>query len=97
MLAGVNRMTIVVIIGRVAEHISENARVVEVQRPSKNDHGDFERYFLNVRYWNGAKTCALMQLKDGTAVCLKGRLEVDGELGVYVLVEQIDYPFGREL
>jgi len=53
---------------------------------------DYNASKLPLLYWTRDESAILMSPKEGTFVVVRGRIESDKEIGLYVLVEQLDMP-----
>ena len=80
-------MNFIFLFGRLRGKLDERTRVMEVMRPESC--GDSDNLMLPCRYWTLTGNCVLTSINEGTLVAIRGRIECDKEIGIYVLVEQI--------
>lgn len=80
----------VMVIGLIDEVISDNTRFLRVQRPYRNIHGEFVEDKFPIRYWTRATNNYFMSMKLGTLIGVRGRLEVDETVGVFILCDFLE-------
>ena len=80
-------MNFIFLFGRLQKSIDERTRYLEVTRPESC--GDAENLMIPCRYWTLTNNCVLTSINEGTLVSIRGRIECDDVIGIYVLVEQV--------
>lgn len=87
----INVLNQVVMVGRITGEIKESflgeKKVVSielsVQRPYKNENGEYETDIIPVTLWDGIAQNVMEYCNTGDLVGVKGRLQVnDGNLGI---------------
>lgn len=81
-------MNFVSLLGRIKGKKDDKTVYLEVSRPENGE--DIDNLLIPCRYWTQSNTCLLTSLSDGTLVVVKGRLDQDKQLGMYVIVEEIN-------
>lgn len=81
-------MNFVSLLGRIRGKKDEKTVLIEVSRP-ENDI-EAENLFIPCRYWTQSNACLLTSLSEGTLIVVKGRLDQDKDIGMYVIVEEIN-------
>ena len=81
-------MNFVSLLGRIKGKKDDKTVYLEVSRPENGE--DIDNLLIPCRYWTQSSTCLLTSLSDGTLVVVKGRLDQDKQLGMYVIVEEIN-------
>jgi single-stranded DNA-binding protein len=80
----------VMIIGEIDEVVSDNTRFIKVQRPYRNAHGIFSEDKFPIQYWSKATNNYFMNMKMGTLIAIKGRLEFVESLGVMIICDFLE-------
>lgn len=81
-------ITNVFLVGKISDKISEYARLIEIERSYKNSKGVFESDIIPAIYWS-KNNSAFMKMRNGSCVCIKGRLEKDSIIGVHIVIEEL--------
>ena len=86
----------VVLAGTLKERINKTFRYVEAiqidaLRPSKEIV-----HRIPVQYWTKSDQNVLLNRQEGTQLVIKGRLESDEKMGIYVLVESVNFYMDKE-
>ena len=74
--------------GKIRSSLDSITRVIEVSRPESSE--TIDSLFIPCRYWTLTSNCLLTAIKEGTIVFVRGRIENDEKIGLYVLVETIE-------
>lgn len=79
----------VVIIGQLDKKINKLFRYIKAY---SNDtlHNDEKCSYIPLMYWTRTTNNLLMNKPDGLTVAIRGRIECDEEIGLYILVESIN-------
>ncbi len=80
-------MNYVSLVGRIKERRDDGIRFLEVNRPESVDSAD--NLLIPCRYWTMDNSNLLSSLKEGQLVAIRGRIDIDNTLGVYVIIEQV--------
>lgn len=80
-------MNFVSLVGRLHQCYDEKTRCLEVTRPESVDNAD--NLMIPCRYWTLDGNNYLTSLKEGSLLALRGRIDCDDKIGMYVVVEQI--------
>lgn len=76
--------------GRLGGKINAKFRQVEIDRtPIHSDQEVVD--LIPISYWNTHHNSRLSRLDDGVLVMIKGRLERDPEIGIYIQCEHLEY------
>lgn len=80
-------MNLVVLKGRINSSIDSLTRIVEVSRPDSGEK--INSLLIPCRYWTLSDNCLLTSIKEGTIVFIRGRIDSDDKIGLYIIVETI--------
>ncbi len=80
-------MNFVSLIGRIRGYVNETTRLIEVARPEMGD--DIENLLIPCKYWTKDAHCLLTKIKEGTMLIIRGRIDKDDKVGIFIIVEQI--------
>jgi hypothetical protein len=80
-------ITTIMMIGLIDEVISPNTRYIRVQRPYRNNQGQFIEDLIPIRYWTRATNNYFMIMKTGTLIGIKGRIEMVEEFGLTIICD----------
>ena len=80
-------MNYVSLVGRIKHKKDDKTRFLEVNRPESVDSAD--NLLVPCRYWTLDTNNLLTSLKEGQLVAIRGRIDIDDKIGVYVIVEQV--------
>ena len=77
-------MNSVTIIGKLQNSIDARTRIIEIIR--EDGDGTIK---VPLKHWTKDENTLLNTLKEGAYVMIRGRIEVDEKIGIYVVSEQI--------
>jgi hypothetical protein len=80
----------VMIIGEKGDVITENTRYIRVQRPYRDSKGHFSEDRFPIRYWSKATNNYFMNMKLGTLIGIKGRLEYVENIGITIICDFLE-------
>ncbi len=80
----------VMIIGLMDDVITDNTRYMLVQRPYRNVQGEFVDDKFPIRYWTRATNNYFMNMKKGTLIGIRGRLEYEEGIGVLIMCDFLE-------
>ncbi len=80
----------IVVLGTLKEEIRPNVRFIEVERPHRDDNGKFIIDRFPISYWSRATNNYFMTMAPGTLVLIKGRLEVDCDIGIHIMTDYLE-------
>lgn len=74
---------------RVGDRINDCMRYLEVDRlPTSKQTYEIDSF--PAMYWTRVANSLFMEIKKGALIALRGRIEVDKERGIYILIEQYE-------
>lgn len=74
--------------GRLGEAINNTVRIVEIDRMVP-EHGKFIIDKIPVSYWSKEPRSRFMKLSSGTLVVIRGRIQIDEQIGLIIVAEQL--------
>lgn len=77
--------------GILGSFIKDNTRIIHIDALRKNKMEENQYEDIPCMYWNRLSNCELNKLHEGSFVSIKGRIERNDEIGVYILVENLEY------
>lgn len=80
----------VVVVGHLGEHIDPFYRYLEVEDENVM-HDDLSISRIPIKYWTRMSKNVLMSMQKGKNLVIRGRIESDPKLGLYILVEDFNY------
>ena len=80
-------MNFVSLIGKLKGVDDNHYRYLEVARPDSATTA--ENLLIPCKYWTLDNSNLLTSLKEGTMLVIRGRIEQDSTIGVFVLVENV--------
>lgn len=80
----------VIMSGLLKEKRSDGFRYLEVSVLDINHKGKEQIFKIPLFHWTREKRTILTNLPDNSPVLIKGRVEANEEVGLYILVESID-------
>jgi single-stranded DNA-binding protein len=83
-------ITNVMMIGQIDEVIADNVRYVNVERYYRDENNQFIVDKIPVVYWTRATNNFFMTMKKGTLICVKGRLEVNEDIGLLIVCDYLE-------
>lgn len=81
----------VVLIGSLGDSVTDNMRILLVEREYKDNDGVFNVDEIKLRFWTKSKNSTFMKIKNGARIAIRGRLETEDEFGTIVVVESYNY------
>lgn len=83
-------VTTVMIVGEISEVIMNNVRYLLVERSYRNYDGQFIVDKIPCQHWAKATNNYFMTIKNGTLVCVRGRLETIPDLGIGIIADYLE-------
>ncbi len=77
--------------GVLGDKINANTRIVKVDSLSSKQGKNNNLVDVPCINWNHLANCEMNKLNEGSKVSIKGRIEKDEHLGLYILVENLEY------
>lgn len=74
--------------GRLSEALNETIRIVEIDRMIP-EQGKFVVDKIPVSYWSNEPRSRFMKLTSGTLVVVRGRIQIEGKIGLIIVAEQL--------
>ena len=81
----------VVLAGTLKEKINGRFRYIETTKDDSLHPSQEAVCHIPIQYWTRNENNALMTKEEGIEVAIKGRIESDEEIGLYILVETIHF------
>lgn len=79
----------IVLVGLLDEVFQENMRYIKTSAVDVIHDGKNVVSLIPTMYWTRSKSNPLILTKKGTSIIIRGHLESDDKLGLYVLAETI--------
>lgn len=80
----------VMVIGEIDDVLSDNTRYIKVQRPYRNAQGVFSEDKFPIQYWSKATNNYFMNMRNGTLIAIKGRLEFLEPFGMMIVCDFLE-------
>ncbi|MDD4154168.1 MAG: hypothetical protein PHT30_02000 [Bacilli bacterium] len=74
--------------GRLSESLNATIRIVEIDRMIP-EHGKFVIDKIPVSYWSNEPHSRFMKLTNGTLVVVRGRVQMEAQIGLIIVAEQL--------
>jgi|GEM_PF-664854 len=74
--------------GRLSEPVSATVRLVEIERMIP-EQGKFVIDKIPVLYWSKEPRSRFMKLTTGSLVVIRGRIQIEGAIGLVIVAEQL--------
>ena len=74
--------------GRLGEAINNTVRIVEIDRMVP-EHGKFIIDKIPVSNWSKEPRSRFMKISGGTLVVIRGRIQIDEQIGLIIVAEQL--------
>ena len=82
--------TNIVAVGLISDAIKSNVRLLEVERPTRDKEGVFVTDQIPIMYWSRATNNYFMNMKKGTLILVKGRIEHDTDHGLTIVTDHLE-------
>ncbi len=80
-------MNFVSLVGRIQGFKDERTRLLEVARPESVNNSD--NILIPCQYWTRDEHNLLTKLNQGSFIIVRGRIDNDDKLGMFIIVEQV--------
>ena len=78
-------MNTITLVGKMQDSLDAKTRLIELLRPEGD--GSIK---IPLRHWTREENTLLTTLKVGALVMIRGRIDVDPKIGIYVVAELIN-------
>lgn len=83
-------ITGVMLIGEIGEPIANNVRYIMIERNYRDNEGKFIIDKIPCQHWAKATNNHFMTMKNGSLICIRGRLETAEGIGVCIIADYLE-------